>query len=234
MPKNIKGGNKTKKGKNTRKVQPLVLSTQDTKYAVVVANLGNGRCNLNLVGKMGIECEAQGYIRGCVRRAKFVKDDLVLCGLRDFGGNKEIKEVDIILKYTLDHYTRLVEMGEIKSLGITPEEDDCGIDFNNDSYSEDEDDYQINEEPNGDKLIDDKSNDNTEDDKLTNNESDLDKPTLDSDRKIKTSVQKKLDTITNNSKKTKEMAKIQRNLKKNNEVFDIMNSQIDNFKFDDI
>jgi len=111
MPKNIKGGNKTKKGKNTVKVQPLVLASTDTKYAVVVGNLGNGRCNLNIVGKQGIEGPAQGYIRGCVRRAKFVKDDLVLCGIREFGTNKEIKEVDIILKYTLDHYNQLVYMG---------------------------------------------------------------------------------------------------------------------------
>ena len=219
MPKNIKGGNKTKKGKNTRKIQPLVLSSQDTKYAVVVGNLGNGRCSLNLVGKMGVEGPAQGYIRGCVRRAKFIKDDVVLCGIRDFGSNKEIKEVDIILKYSLDHYMRLVEIGEIKSLGITPEDEDCGVDFNNNSQSEDEDEI-VDEEI----ILDDNTNDETN----------VDNPTLGSNRIIKESVQKKLNNITN-GKKTKEMAKVQRQLKKNNEVHDIMNTLIDdNFKFNDI
>ncbi len=219
MPKNIKGGNKTKKGKNTRKVQPLVLSSNDTKYAVVVGNLGNGRCSLNLVGKMGIECPAQGYIRGCVRRAKFIKDDVVLCGVRDFGSNKEIKEVDIILKYSLDHYMRLVDMGEIKSLGITPEDEDCGVDFNNNSQSEDEE------------IIEDVINEDIINEEL--DKSNIDNPTLQTDRTIKESIQKKLNNITN-GKKTKEMAKVQRTLKKNNEIYDIMNTQLDNFKFDDI
>ena len=219
MPKNIKGGNKTKKGKNTRKIQPLVLSSNDTKYAVVVGNLGNGRCSLNLVGKMGIEGPAQGYIRGCVRRAKFIKDDVVLCGVRDFGSNKDIKEVDIILKYTLDHYMRLVDMGEIKSLGITPEDEDCGVDFNNNSQSEDE---EITEN-----II----NEDTIDEEL--NDLNIDNPTLQTDRTIKESIQKKLNNITN-GKKTKEMAKIQRTLKKNNEIYDTMNTQIDNFNFNDI
>lgn len=220
MPKNIKGGNKTKKGKNTRKIQPLVLSSQDTKYAVVVGNLGNGRCSLNIVGKMGIEGPAQGYIRGCVRRAKFIKDDVVLCGLRDFGSNKEIKEVDIILKYSLDHYMRLVDMGEIKSLGITPEDEDCGVDFTNDSQSEDE---------NEDEIIKNTLDLQTE----TETDTNIDNPTLQTDRTIKESVQKKLNNITN-GKKTKEMAKVQRTIKKNNEIYDIMNTQFDNFKFDDI
>jgi hypothetical protein len=219
MPKNIKGGNKTKKGKNTRAVQPLVLSSTDTKYAVVVANLGNGRCNLNIVGKSGIECPAQGYIRGCVRRAKFLKDDLVLCGLRNFTSinAKEQLEVDIILKYNLDHYHRLVEIGEIKSLGITPEEDDCGIDFtNNDSDSD------------ADADADAETNAETEPDTITdlNNES--------SEPKIKLSIQNKIDKIALNGKKAKALNNAKRDIKKQNEIYDIMSTQIDNFKFDDI
>ena len=219
MPKNIKGGNKTKKGKNTRKVQPLVLASVDTKYAVIVGNLGNGRCSLNIVGKLGIEGPAQGYIRGCVRRAKFVKDDLVLCGIREFGTNKEIKEVDIILKYTLDHYNQLVYMSEIKSLGIMIDEDDCGIDFNNDSDPESDQELDSESDPNKEVEI----NDETEDDNL-----------LESDRKIKLSTQKKLDKISLNGKKSKAIANVQRDMKKKNQIFDIMNTQIDNFKFDDI
>ena len=128
MPKNIKGGNKAKKGKNIKKGKPLVISSTDTKYAAVVGNLGNGRCHLKIIGKLGVEYEAQGYIRGCVRRAKFNKDDIVLCSLRDLGTYKSIKEVDIIFKYTLDDYNQLVNMGEIKSLSDI-ENGDCGIDF---------------------------------------------------------------------------------------------------------
>jgi hypothetical protein len=225
MPKNIKGGNKTKRGKNTRKVQPLVLCSQDTKYGVVVGNLGNGRCSLNIVGKMGVEGEAQGYIRGCVRRAKFVKDDLVLCGLRDFGTYKEIKEVDIILKYSLDHYMKLVEMGEIKSLGIkTFEDEDCGIDFNNNSCSEDEEDINIDE------VNEDENNEDEINEELKDKNDNL----VQSDTKIKTSVQKKIDKIKLSGQKTKALASAQRTLKKNNQLFDILNTQIDNFKFEDI
>lgn len=217
MPKNIKGGNKTKKGKNTRKVQPLVLASKDTKYAVVLGNLGNGRCNLNIVGKIGVEGPAQGYIRGCVRRAKFVKDDLVLCGIREFGTNKDIKEVDIILKYSLDHYNQLVYMGEIKSLGIKQDEEDCGIDFNNDSESDNE--------------IEDSDEDNNE----TNNEDENSElADLSEERKVKISVQKKLDKIPLNGKKAKALANVKRDLKKNNELFDIMNTKVDSFSFNDI
>ena len=219
MPKNIKGGNKTKKGKNTKKVPQLVLSSTDTKYAVVVGNLGNGRCNLNIVGKYGIEGQAQGYIRGCVRRAKFVKDDLVLCGIRDFGSNKEIKEVDIIFKYTLDHYNQLVYMGEIKSLGITIDNEDCGVDFTNDSNS----DNDLNSE---DEEINNDKNDNN-DEKDENDDDEL----LGTDRKIKLSTQKKLDKIPLNGKKSKAVANIQRDMKK---LDQLMSTQVDDFRFDDI
>jgi len=131
MPRNIRGGNKAKKGKNTQKSQQLLLSSADTRYATIIGNLGNGRCHLKIIGKSGIECEAQGYIRGCVRRAKFNKDDIVLCSLRDLGSYKAIKEVDIIFKYTLDDYNKLVNMGEIKSL-LDTDNEDCGIDFTDD------------------------------------------------------------------------------------------------------
>ena len=57
---------------------------------------------------------------------------------------------------------------------------------------------------------------------------------LQSDRKIKVSTQKKLDKIPLNGKKSKAIANVQRDMKKNNQIYDIMNTQIDNFKFDDI
>ena len=62
---------------------------------------------------------------------KFNKDDIVLCSLRDLGSYKAIKEVDIIFKYTLDDYNKLVNMGEIKSL-LDIDNEDCGIDFTDD------------------------------------------------------------------------------------------------------
>ena len=148
---------------------------------------------------------------------------MALHSLRSY---KEIKEVDIILKYSLDHYMKLVDMGEIKSLGIkTFEDEDCGIDFNNNSCSEDE------EEQNLDEVTEDEVNeDDINEDELKNKDNNL----LQSDTKIKASVQKKIDKIKLSGQKTKAIASAQRTAKKNNQLYDILNTQIDNFKFEDI
>jgi hypothetical protein len=213
MPKNFKGGNKTKRGKNTIKIQHLILSGKDTKYGVIVSNLGNGRCSLNFIGSNGIEKPATGHIRGCVRRVKFLKDDLILCGLREFGNNTNLPDVDIIFKYSLDHTNQLINMKEIKWINPKSETEDIGIDFTNES---------------------DESDENNEDDEDNEDNNENEELGIISESKIKLSIQKKLDKITIGGKKSKAVNNVKRDIKKNNEIFDILNTTIDNFKFEDI
>lgn len=123
MPKNIKGGNKTKKGKNRRPPAKLIFknSVIGTDYALVVANLGNGRCELKLIKPNGFEA-IQGIIRGSTRRQKFIKNDIILVGNRNFLDSDSKKVVDIIHKYNADHVQQLIYFGEITKFDSNLEE----------------------------------------------------------------------------------------------------------------
>jgi hypothetical protein len=123
MPKNIKGGNKTKKGKNRRPPAKLIFknSVIGTDYALVVANLGNGRCELKLIKPNGFEA-IQGIIRGSTRRQKFIKNDIILVGNRNFLDSDSKKVVDIIHKYNADHIQQLIYFGEITKFDSNLEE----------------------------------------------------------------------------------------------------------------
>jgi len=120
MVLNKKGGKHTKKGKNKRRDIAYVTHENYPKnevvYGIINANSGNGRCNLNIIDSTHIVREnVIGVIRGAVRRCKFFKDDVVLCGIRDFNN---MKEVDIIHKYSSDHVQRLIGDNNIMRINI--------------------------------------------------------------------------------------------------------------------
>ena len=141
MPKNIKGGNRAKKGKNKRKIRPLVFAdnAEYSMYASIISNLGNGRCSLKIIDTGSdltskFKKEVQGIIRGSVRRQKFFKDDIVLVVVRNF---QEIDYdnaiVDIINKYNADYARELVLRGEIRDINLSSSnqlfEEDDNIEF---------------------------------------------------------------------------------------------------------
>lgn len=117
MPKNTKGGKNFKRGKKTRAPRSLILKDQNTAYAKVLSNLGNGLCNLQIISDKGDEDQCLGHIRGKVVRLRFNKGDIVLVGFRQLtkaiDDDKRL-EVDINHKYWPDQVQELVRTGEIK------------------------------------------------------------------------------------------------------------------------
>jgi initiation factor 1A len=109
MPKNVTGGNKHKKGKNsTTKIKRAITypDNKDTLYAYVLKPLGDCRFAV----KCSDEVERVGSVRGSLYKNTYINaGDLVLIGLRDFGspkpGQKEV--CDILLKYTLDEISEM-------------------------------------------------------------------------------------------------------------------------------
>lgn len=109
MPKNVTGGNKHKKGKNsTSKTKRAITypDNKDTLYAYVIKPLGDCRFGV----KCSDEVERVGSVRGSLYKNTYINvGDLVLIGLRDFGspkaGQKEV--CDILLKYTLDEVSEM-------------------------------------------------------------------------------------------------------------------------------
>ncbi len=123
----MKGGKKHKRGKKLRAPRTLVTKDQNTAYAKVLANLGNGLCSLQIISNQGDEDQCLGHIRGKVVRVRFNKGDIVLIGFREI--TKEIDdrkalEVDINYKYYPDQVQQLERMGEIKK-----QEDYHGLEF---------------------------------------------------------------------------------------------------------
>jgi translation initiation factor IF-1 len=135
MPKNIHGGNKTKKRKNNcQKNYSLIFKeSDDYGYAQVVGNLGNGCLSLILLSD---KCDDKllGHIRGKIRRCKFNKDDVVLIGFREFEKDyKTIRNVDVLHKYTDEHVKDLITYKEIKLINT----------LNGIKVSNDDDDYIV-------------------------------------------------------------------------------------------
>ena len=136
MPRNIHGGNKTKKRKNNcQKNYSLIFKeSEDYGYAQVISNLGNGCLNLILLSNKDEGEKLLGHIRGKIRRGKFNKDDVVLIGFRDFEKDyKTVKNVDVLHKYTDEHVKDLILYNEIKVINTLN-----GIKVNND-----DDDYIV-------------------------------------------------------------------------------------------
>ena len=111
MPKNLTGGNRHKKGKNsTHKVKRLITypDNKETLFGYAINALGDSRFNV----KCSDEVDRVGSIRGGLRGVYINPGDLVLIGLRNFGsevkpGKKEV--CDIILKYSLDEISEIRE-----------------------------------------------------------------------------------------------------------------------------
>lgn len=143
MPRNINGGNKAKRGKNRRREVKFVTKDNNTFYAKVIGNLGNGQCRLSMFdNKM---TEITGIIRGSLRRAKFKKDDIVLVSKRDFGNSFEtVEKYDILHKYNLDHINNLIKIGEINMSMVENDNiefcDDDNVNFDNDNNLDTSDD----------------------------------------------------------------------------------------------
>jgi translation initiation factor IF-1 len=169
MPKNIHGGNKAKKRKNTcqRNYSLIFKESEDYGYAQVVNNLGNGCLNLILLSD---KCNDKllGHIRGKIRRCKFNKDDVVLIGFREFEKDyKTIRNVDVLHKYTDEHVKDLITYNEIKLIntinGIKVSNDDDYVvfirdenDINkfNNELSDSDTDSNISLEKNNNKILD--------------------------------------------------------------------------------
>lgn len=155
MPKNTKGGKNFKRGRKNRAPRSLILKDQNTAYAKVLANLGNGSCNLQIISDKGDEDQCLGHIRGKVVRLRFLKGDIVLVGFRHLtktvDDSKKL-EVDINHKYWPDQVQALERSGEIKK-----QEDYNGLEFGDevdftfedDGDSDDEDEQESGNDPNG-------------------------------------------------------------------------------------
>lgn len=144
MPKN-KGGKNFKRGKKTRAPPVLVLKDQNTAYARVEGNLGNGICSVRIISDKGDGELCKGHIRGKVRRAKFFRGDILLVGMREITKIEEgeMMDVDINYKYYPDQVQTLERMGHIihqndVSSGITFQEDQDEFEYESESDSESE------------------------------------------------------------------------------------------------
>ena len=113
MPKNVKGGSKHKKMKNTSnndeiKESDLILkSGSEQDYGKVEKILGNGRFNILCNDKV----TRLGIIRGKMRKREWVNmGSIVLYSNRDYEKDK----VDILHVYSSDALKMLEKKNEIK------------------------------------------------------------------------------------------------------------------------
>ena len=123
MPRNTKGGNKAKRGKNQQQSTELLLkdNTEDQQYAKVIKVLGN--CRFELLS-LDDNIKRIGHMRGKLRKRAWTSvDDIVLISLREFQGDK----CDIIHKYKNEEVIKLRDMGEIVEKDNT--EDNCAFSF---------------------------------------------------------------------------------------------------------
>ena len=113
MPKNIKGGNKAKKGKNSalRVESKLELATEGQSYGICTKYYGNHRGDIlyctktnedgSLVDK---EVNAMGIVRGAIRkRTRLRAGDILIVAPRDF----QLDKVDIIHVYKFEDAKKL-------------------------------------------------------------------------------------------------------------------------------
>ena len=155
MPKNINGGNRTKKKKNKLIIRPLVFADnkEGIMYACVNTSLGFGRYILDIINNNPFTSkfnkEVNGIIRGTIRKKKIKKGEIVLVALRLFQNEIDYNNVivDIIHYYNETHSNQLINMGEIdkKYKQIIQEDYDDNVVFEKDSNynSDDSDDSDI-------------------------------------------------------------------------------------------
>ncbi len=203
MPKNTKGGNKAKKGKNARPIQQLVMRdrNENTMYASIIANLGNSKCSLAIISNNGFEGTAIGCVRGSLRKQRFLKDDIVLVGFRDFETKRDNLLVDIVRKYTLDQVQELIAKGEIVNLNNKSMDSFMFVKTNDDNINNNSNINNFEFDSNSDLNSTDSDSDSDSSDSDSDSDSESDSSDSDSDsdkpksRELKESVQKKINVI---------------------------------------
>ncbi len=157
MPKNLTGGNRHKKGKNsTHKAKRTIVypDNKETLFAYAINALGDSRFNV----KCSDEVDRVGSVRGGLRGVFINPGDLVLVGLRGDlsapkAGKKEV--CDILLKYSLDEIGEirqnnlLVYKGSTKTFSNNMDLNKVKIDGNNitqvESDSDEESDHEFDD-----------------------------------------------------------------------------------------
>ena len=143
MPKNKRGGNKAKKGKNTPNVskRPLVVKDKNSKQLYGLVTKKCGGCPPILE----IECE-DGITRRCVVRGKQRKrvwmepgNTVLICYENDASG-------EILIKYENSEVRKLIDMGEFteSTFKENEEEDDNAIVFDYNNGNNDDNNNQQN------------------------------------------------------------------------------------------
>ena len=112
MPRNLKGGNKSKKGSNKKMnaAQRMPYITKEPEgqvYARIIKSQGGSPPKLTLV--CSDTKERLGILTGKMKRTWCNKDDIVLVNLRDY----QDARCDIIWKYDDKDVRRLIKEGEI-------------------------------------------------------------------------------------------------------------------------
>jgi translation initiation factor 1A len=112
MPRNLKGGNKSKKGSNKKMnaAQRMPFITKEPEgqvYARIIKSQGGSPPKLTLV--CSDSKERLGILTGKMKRTWCNKDDIVLVNLRDY----QDARCDIIWKYDDKDVRRLIKEGEI-------------------------------------------------------------------------------------------------------------------------
>ena len=112
MPRNLKGGNKSKKGSNKKmnaaqRMPFITKEPEDQVYARIIKSQGGSPPKLTLV--CSDSKERLGILTGKMKRTWCNKDDIVLVNLRDY----QDARCDIIWKYDDKDVRRLIKEGEI-------------------------------------------------------------------------------------------------------------------------
>lgn len=133
MPKNIKGGNKHKKQKNSNvnEEQIIMLKNDENQdYGYVIKLLGNCRVLLLCNDKQ----ERLGIIRGNMRKRQWINlNNLILYSKREYEDDK----VDIIFVYTNE---MINNNNELKKIKINKSNNVDNLLEENENISEEEDD----------------------------------------------------------------------------------------------
>ncbi|BGP19366.1 hypothetical protein JCM10213_000994 [Rhodosporidiobolus nylandii] len=148
-----KGGKNRRRGKNENESdkRELVFKEEGQEYAQVLKMLGNGR-----VEAMCFDGEKRlAHIRGKMRKKVWINQgDIILLSLREFQDDK----ADVIQKYSADEARKLKQYGELPETAKINETDtfggdegDDGIEFDEVSGDEEEEDEGM-VQPNYDDL----------------------------------------------------------------------------------
>jgi translation initiation factor IF-1 len=125
MPKNVRGGKHSKKGKNSGPAGPgpMEYPAEDQYYGVVVKKLGNSQLDL-MIAEPGSKttCPARGVVRSRMRRMRFFEGMMVIVSLRPFEKMKpfektedEAKKItaDVLYVYSSEHARRLINENRV-------------------------------------------------------------------------------------------------------------------------